>query len=732
MKKNVLITIVSFICVLIYSNRLNAQAPASPFGINSNCTNILLNGDFDNGSANWNAGNGWVFSNNAINTVDATNSVLSQNIPFLVGDENGFVQLSFGIQVATGSGGPSNPVTFSVELNNTVYATVVSRVGATDQRTTVTYFNGASGDKVGNTNPDGCDIGSICCTSLTNHYAFTNTWKIWIPVTPGPALLGFRFLTNTAGGSSDDILLRNIRLMSCADFGDAPESYGTVVPNAAIHGIRNTLMLGKAVDANVDGLPARPDSLPVGDDHEASLSYSWISGTASQSSDSINYAAAINAIDHIAGSPFNYGNGPTVGMPAITLAGPYEWWMVDLGRPLQVGDITIWNRWDCCQANLSNASIMLFSNTFTPVNTSSGFANAQSTAVYSTQLGDMSNTSDITINAGNQTARYVLIQRTGNTNASLGLDEVRVMAKPSDDEDGVANFSPLNTVNGQVYTNYKVDVAVTNTTGSTANLCGWIDWNNNSTFEQSEGVCTTVPANATRASLLWPSATLTTSAAVRGAYARFRITTDGLNTGNFTGIASDGEVEDYLIPEIDFTALPLQLLNFSANKKGDDVVLSWQVANEKNDKGFYVQYGIDGHNWQTIAFIPGAGYTNMIKSYSYVHHADKSEMKRYYRLLDEDGSGSITVSDVRQVDFATTGDIRLSPNPVKDILYIRSNGLFTPTQLSLYSSTGELLMQNMYRGNNTLLNLSRFAAGVYILKLSDDKGQFTCHKIMKQ
>lgn len=721
MKKNVLIIIACFVCLLIHSSMLRAQAPASPFGINSNCTNILKNGNFKYGSSYWQVGAGWGVGNNSAGTTDdVVDAVLSQNIPFLVGDEKGYVQLSFDIVLAMGTAAPSNPITFSVEVNGVVYATVQTMVGTADTRTTVTYSNGASGNKVSNTNANGCDIGSICCTSISNPYSYTNEWKIWIPASAGPAVLGFRIKADGDGGSADDIALHNVRLLSCADFGDNPDSYGTVQPNAPIHGITNVLKLGQEVDANVDGLPAAAGALPSGDDTEAFNNYAFVSGHATQSTDSTLNKSASFANDSVFGQSYSK-----------TLPGLYEWWMVDLGRPMEIGDIRIFNQVNCCSENLSNARVMLFDNVFNPANTLAGLTNAQASAVFNVQLGDMSNTTFTTINANNRIARYLLVQRTGNTNAPLALREVMVMARPSDDEDGVQFFTPLN-INGQVYTNYTVNLGVTNTTGTVANLCGWIDWNNNNIFEAAEGVCTTVPNGATSASLTWPTTTLTASPVNKGSYARFRVTTDGLTVNNWTGIASNGEVEDYLIRAVDFAPLPVQLLNFSANKKGDDVLLTWQAASEKNSKGFYVQYSIDGRSWQTLTFIAGTNNNNTGKSYSYLHHDNKTEMNRFYRLLQEDVNGSVTISDVREVNFTTTGNIQLNPNPVKDVLNIQTAGSFAATQLSLYNSTGELLMQKKYTGNNNQVNLSHFAAGVYILRLSDDKGESIFRKIMKQ
>ena len=117
------------------------------------------------------------------------------------------------------------------------------------------------------------------------------------------------------------------------------------------------------------------------------------------------------------------------------------------------------------------------------------------------------------------------------------------------DEDGVSLFPTIQGTNNLSLTNYTVTVALNNSTGATANLCGWIDWNNNGTFDAGESICVTVPNGATSAQLIWPSVTLTgVTGGTTDTYARFRITTDALASNSANGAASNGEVEDYFIP----------------------------------------------------------------------------------------------------------------------------------------------------------------------------------------
>ena len=125
-----------------------------------------------------------------------------------------------------------------------------------------------------------------------------------------------------------------------------------------------------------------------------------------------------------------------------------------------------------------------------------------------------------------------------------------------DDEDGVT-FSSTS-LNIDTDNSYSSTVNVTNNTGQTAKLIGWIDFDRDGIFEATEAVSANVP-NGTAGSdvtLTWDRdggtsgngfGVLPNAASIESgtSYARFRLTTDPITTSNSTGFASDGEVEDY-------------------------------------------------------------------------------------------------------------------------------------------------------------------------------------------
>ena len=113
-----------------------------------------------------------------------------------------------------------------------------------------------------------------------------------------------------------------------------------------------------------------------------------------------------------------------------------------------------------------------------------------------------------------------------------------------DDEDALA--TPL--VLDVTATTFRLDLPLANTTGSDANLVGWIDFDGSGMFEPDEAATVVVADNATTATLTWTNVGGTGPDIVAGStYARFRLTTDAITAGDVGDAANDGEVEDHLV-----------------------------------------------------------------------------------------------------------------------------------------------------------------------------------------
>ena len=152
-----------------------------------------------------------------------------------------------------------------------------------------------------------------------------------------------------------------------------------------------------------------------------------------------------------------------------------------------------------------------------------------------------------------------------------------------DDEDGVTLRSIYN--EGSPTT---TPVAVTNTTPNPATLCGFIDWNGNGSFgDLNETAQIAVPAGTNGGSVTLDFGVVP-AGNVAAPFARFRLSTDvGCSP---TGVASDGEVEDYVA---DSTGGAMSLGNLVWEDLNNDGLVT---AGEPGIPGIPVNLYLDADN----------------------------------------------------------------------------------------------------------------------------------------
>ncbi|WP_026220975.1 GEVED domain-containing protein, partial [Thiofilum flexile] len=138
------------------------------------------------------------------------------------------------------------------------------------------------------------------------------------------------------------------------------------------------------------------------------------------------------------------------------------------------------------------------------------------------------------------TATHVIKKGLLQLGSKITPDTAMVTDADNASDDGIVT---LPTLSPDMMT-YSVSTAVTNTTGQTATLHGWIDFDRNGVFDADEYTSVTVANGSTSAALNW-SVPLDTVAG--STYARFRLTTDTLTATSAATAVSNGEVEDYTL-----------------------------------------------------------------------------------------------------------------------------------------------------------------------------------------
>lgn len=193
------------------------------------------------------------------------------------------------------------------------------------------------------------------------------------------------------------------------------------------------------------------------------------------------------------------------------------------------------------------------------------------------------------------------------------------------------------------------------------------------------------------------------------------------NSGGSITAGSGGGTNGTGIIDATPTPLPVELIEFKANKYNKTTQLSWKTASEKNNKSFIIEKSTNGVEFQEIGRI----MTNMpnstsIKTYQFIDFYP-TEGINYYRLKQSDLDDTFEYSAIIFVDFETQLSFSIIPNPLqtKQSLSIKfESSDLNVADIFISDLTGKHLIEkrNCYISKGTLsIENIILDAGVYIV-----------------
>ena len=202
---------------------------------------------------------------------------------------------------------------------------------------------------------------------------------------------------------------------------------------------------------------------------------------------------------------------------------------------------------------------------------------------------------------------------------------------------------------------------------------------------------------------------------------------------------SNGCVGDTITQNV---ALPVHLLNFTAQKKAKVVELNWRTSSENKNKGFDVERSFDATTFEKLGFVNGKGTTNQISYYNfndvtYNHvgvNGSTVPSVIYYRLKQLDFNGRFEYSPVVVVNNKTTAQqavvMNASPNPFQAGFEININSKKeTEATVEIFDAFGKRVANktvHLVQGETffSFEQASEWKAGMYFIALwVDDERQ---------
>ncbi len=213
----------------------------------------------------------------------------------------------------------------------------------------------------------------------------------------------------------------------------------------------------------------------------------------------------------------------------------------------------------------------------------------------------------------------------------------------------------------------------------------------------------------------------------------------GDNTGNFilvddSAIHQNGDIRNFnLIGSTSnfitsmWSILPVELLNFNGKRIESTLygspsnLLTWQTANEINNKGFQVErLNISANRWDVLGFVPAQG-----KQASYEFTDNTPLPTSYYHLRQIDNDGKEVVSKTISVVHNGSNGLKIYPTIVSNnflnIEVSSSSGNTEGSVFNIYNLLGQQVLNGKLKQQ---MDISVLPIGTYIIKVGTEQAKF--------
>lgn len=179
--------------------------------------------------------------------------------------------------------------------------------------------------------------------------------------------------------------------------------------------------------------------------------------------------------------------------------------------------------------------------------------------------------------------------------------------------------------------------------------------------------------------------------------------------------------------------LPVEMEAFTGRCIGQQVVLNWSTATEKNNAYFTVERSVKGLDWQMVGKVNGKGNSSARQSYTFTDQLPGAEAS-FYRLKQTDFNAVYQYGDVVGVEKcgdAATPTVGIYPNPSNGNFILSFSG--HPDEVNstvVFNAQGQQL--STATGFQSTLDLSDRAPGVYFVQVELESEAINLKMVVKR
>jgi hypothetical protein len=174
--------------------------------------------------------------------------------------------------------------------------------------------------------------------------------------------------------------------------------------------------------------------------------------------------------------------------------------------------------------------------------------------------------------------------------------------------------------------------------------------------------------------------------------------------------------------------LPVELTDFTAACKNQQVKLNWTTQSELNNDYFGVERSADGLLFHEIGRVAGHGNSNVVNHYQYFDEQALASTS-YYRLNQVDFNGDSKIYPVKVTSCDDEQhEIIIYPNPNSGDFEI--SGLSEGNCIDVFDVLGKKVISTLSKSAKEKLQLTGIKPGVYFVVIKNASGEINTQKIL--
>lgn len=175
-------------------------------------------------------------------------------------------------------------------------------------------------------------------------------------------------------------------------------------------------------------------------------------------------------------------------------------------------------------------------------------------------------------------------------------------------------------------------------------------------------------------------------------------------------VLPSGGLASRLLPAPDSSSVITDLVHLI--RENSKVVLNWKLADTALTDFFTIERSCNSKDYEVVAVI------RLASKAQWFEWVDESPAKgrNIYRIRCASGDNQVIYSGTIQVQIAGDISFKFYPNPVDNILIIRSDN---PLDVHIVDATGKLRLSHSNVQGLQTINVSTLEKGIYLLRLQN-------------